>query len=805
MCRKLRRFGVPEGALMLLHILVAAWRNLLVNRLASVLAIIGLAVGITAALVSGLVVRSQLSFNHFIDGYDRTYLAVSLLAAPGAPDSYDTKTNFQASPLLQMNLPGIEASTRLLNEAGKLQRGDLVNEENIGWADPSLFKVLPVPVIRGDASATLRRPDGLVMTASLARKYFGRSDPLGESLIVNGHPMILGAVLADFSPGETDLQGGTFASGLAAHSPMTRLKPDGPQGFSVNVQTYVRLQSRAEAAGLARNVEAVTRRFLPPIFARMGISYSMPLVRIDQIHLWEPLAPGAQARLALAGVIGFLILLIAVANYINLVLASVPRRAREIALRKVNGAGRRHILLQFLGEALLCVLAAACLAFGASEPLLHFVNAFMSEGEAPNFWSHPAQLGLVLPGLLLAAIVTGAYPATVVSAIRPATILRKVRLAENTLLRNVLVAGQFSILIALLIGGSVVYLQNNYASRHDLNVAADRMLVIPGRCPNAFRQEAARLPGVEGVACSGVDYLEGRGFGPLRVHGQTIATRFVSAEFGIFGLYGLSPLAGSLGPFPLQDATAPATYIAINATAARRFGFASPAGAVGQVINLDTNGKSTPVRIVAVVPDFQFYTVSTVVQPTIFMNSQIAPHGTDIVSIRLRGQNMQATLAALEQLWPRTGNKGPSARYFLSDRQSDLYRQILHEAELYAVFAGVAIILACMGLVGIAASAVQRRVREIGIRKAFGARSGQIVKLLLWQFARPVLLANLVAWPVALWWTRRWLAGFAYHIELHWWLFAGASLVALAFALLTVGGQAWMAARTNPIHALRYE
>ena len=221
---------------MLLHILVAAWRNLLVNRLASFLAIIGLAIGITAALVSGLVVRSQLSFNHFIDGYDRTYLAVSLLAAPGAPDSYDTKTNFQASPLLQLNLPGIEASTRLLDEAGKLQRGDRVNEENIGWADPSLFKVLPMPVIRGDASATLRRPDGLVMTASLARKYFGRSDALGESLVVNGHPMILGAVLADFPSGETDLQGGIFASGLAAHSPLTRLKPDGPQGFSVNVQ-----------------------------------------------------------------------------------------------------------------------------------------------------------------------------------------------------------------------------------------------------------------------------------------------------------------------------------------------------------------------------------------------------------------------------------------------------------------------------------------------------------------------------------------------------------------------------------------
>jgi putative ABC transport system permease protein len=804
---------------MLTHILVAGWRSLLGNRLASALAILGLAIGITAALVSGLVVRSQLSLDHFIAGYDRTYLAVSLLAAPGAPDSYDLKTNFQAAPLLALNLPGIEASARLLNESGKLQRGDRVTEESIGWADPSLFKTLPMPVIQGDATATLRRPDGLVMTQSLARKYFGREDALGQSLVVNGHPMILGAVLADFPTGETDLPGGLFASGLAAHSPFARLKPDGPQGFSVNVQTYIRLRSAAEAAGLARNIEAITRRYLPPFLASIGLSYSMIPVRIDQTRLWEPLAPGARARLALAGVIGLLILLIAIANYVNLVLANVPRRAREIALRKVSGAGRRHILLQFLGEAVLCVLIAAIPAFSVSEALLRFVSRFMSEGEAPAFWSHPAQLGLVVPGLLLLGILAGAYPAAVISAIRPATILRKAQLVQGTLLRNLLVAGQFAVLIVLLIGATAIYLQNRFAARHDLHVAADRMLVVPGDCPAAFRQEAARLPGVDGVACSGTDYLEGKGFGPLRLHGQTIATRFVTAEFGIFGLYGLSAIAGSLGPFPLQDPEAPATYIAINQTAARRFGFASPADAVGQVIDLDMNGKSPPVRIVAVVPDFQFYTVSTAVQPTIFVNSvfggpakraagnppQRRFHGFGIISIRLSATNMPATLAALEKLWTRTGNQGPMPRYFLSDRQADLYRQILHQAELCGMFAFVAIVLACMGLVGIAAAAVQRRVREIGIRKAFGARNGQIVTLLLWQFARPVLLANLAAWPLALWWTRRWLAGFAYHVDPHWWLFAGASLAALAFALLTVGGQAWIAARARPVTALRYE
>ncbi len=790
---------------MLIHLIAIAWRNLLADRLASALAIIGLAIGITAALVSGLAVRSQLSVNHFIAGYDRTYLAVSLLAAPGAPDSYDLKTNFQAAPLLRLNLPGLEASARLLSETVKLQRGDRVIEETVSWSDPSLFQTLPMPVLLGDASATLRRPDGLVMTEGLARKYFGRRDALGQSLVVNGHPMVLGAVLADFPAGETDLQSGLFASALAAHSPLARLKPDGPQGFSVNVQTFIRLQSAADGAGLAKNLEAITRRFLPPFLASMGLSYAMLPVRIDEIRLWEPLAPGAQARLALAGVIGLLILLIAIANYVNLVLAGVPRRAREIALRKISGAGRRHIMLQFLGEAVLCVLLAAVLAFGASEPLLRFVSPFLSEGEAPSFWGHPAQFGLVLPGLLLLGIVAGAWPAAVISAIRPATILRKAQLAQGARLRGVLVAAQFAILIALLIGASVIFQQNLYAGRHDLHVAADRMLVIPGNCPAAFRQEAARLPGVEGLACSGVDYLEGRGFGPLKLHGQVIPTRFVTAEFGIFGLYGLSPVAGSLGPYPLQDPKAPTSLIAINQTAARRFGFASPATAVGQFINLDSNGKSPPVRIVAVVPDFQLYTVSTAVQPTIFMNGVFNGHGVGIINIRLRQDGMQATLAALEQLWTRTGNGKLDAHYFLSDRQADLYRQILHQAELCGLFAAAAIVLACMGLIGIAAAAVQRRVREIGIRKTFGARSGQIVLLLLWQFARPVLLANLAAWPLALWWTRSWLAGFAYHVELHWWLFAGASLAALAFALLTVGGQAWLAARARPVTALRNE
>ena len=281
----------------------------------------------------------------------------------------------------------------------------------------------------------------------------------------------------------------------------------------------------------------------------------------------------------------------------------------------------------------------------------------------------------------------------------------------------------------------------------------------------------------------------------------------VSVLPSIFALYGVRPVAGSLAALPPAGQEAVSRVI-INEAAVRAFGFASPSAAIGQA--LPYSGSSSPgenphSQIVAVVPDFAFHSVETPIEPTLYIPS---PHGQldmDLVSIKLAGGHLPETLARIDRLWRATGNEGQIERAFVSEHIELLYRDLKRNTLLFALFSGLAIFLACLGLVGLSLSAAQRRTKEIGIRKALGASTRQILVLLLWQLSRPVLLANLIAWPIAWWLMRRWLNGFAERIPLQPWLFPAAGLVALALALSSVGMLAYLVARQKPVDALRYE
>jgi putative ABC transport system permease protein len=247
--------------------------------------------------------------------------------------------------------------------------------------------------------------------------------------------------------------------------------------------------------------------------------------------------------------------------------------------------------------------------------------------------------------------------------------------------------------------------------------------------------------------------------------------------------------------------------VAINEAAVRAFGFASPSAAIGQRIPVAGSrpGGAAGAQVVAVVPDFAFHSVETPVEPTVYLPELPDAWNGGLVSIKLAGRDVPETLSRIDALWRATGNAGPIERSFVSEHIERLYKSLERNAQLFAVFSGLAIFLACLGLVGLSLSAAQRRTKEIGIRKALGASTRQILALLLWQLSRPVLVANLVAWPVAWWLMRRWLNGFAERIELQPWLFPAAGLLALALALLSVGTFAYLVARQKPVHALRYE
>jgi putative ABC transport system permease protein len=248
--------------------------------------------------------------------------------------------------------------------------------------------------------------------------------------------------------------------------------------------------------------------------------------------------------------------------------------------------------------------------------------------------------------------------------------------------------------------------------------------------------------------------------------------------------------------------------VIINEAAVRAFGFASPAAAIGQALPYSSSPSAADdaqSQVVAVVPDFAFHSVETPIEPTLYLPQPPGEFETGLVSIKLAGRHVPETLAQIDRLWRATGNQGQIERAFVSEHIERLYRSLERNAQLFAIFSGLAIFLACLGLIGLSLSAAQRRTKEIGIRKALGASTRQILALLLWQLSRPVLLANLIAWPVAWWLMRRWLNGFAERIPLQPWLFPAAGLAALALALLSVGTLAYLVARQKPVHALRYE
>jgi putative ABC transport system permease protein len=815
---------------MIPHYLIAAWRNMMANKLLSAIAIFGLAIGIAAALLMAAVIRNQLSFDHFIPGHERTYIAVTRdnpqftkpVPCPGVP--YCQRGMTALAPKLNLAAPEIEAITRLAytalfngDEPLQLQAGAVTGREMLYWADPNAFDVLPLPVMHGDLATALARPDGIVLPRAMALKYFGRDDVVGRTILLEGHPMTVRAVIRDLPANGTSLMSGIFAAGTAAFSPIAPNRPGGPP-----VYTYLRLKPGASVAAVENRITAIADAFTATLGQPMNNEPRNltlgKLLRLDRTNLDEFNNPGISARLVAAALAGLMVLLIALVNFINLTMARSGRREKDVGVRKSCGASRAALIAQFLGEAMLAVLLATILALAAGEWLMPAVNAFLRTGAR---LSDPL-LPLLLAGVLASGLAAGAWPAFILSGFRPAITLRGLSSGEDAgLIRSLLVALQFAMLIALAIAAAVVWQQRGYAMREALQVDSSNMVMVrinaspaepwakdmraPEACPAAFRDAVRRLPDVRDVRCTSQSFLTGTMTINWFAKGGALQTLSVNqVDPGIFALYGVTPLAGTL---------ANANGSILNLAALKLLGFPSPQAAIGQDWldrlprdELDTyrgriKGHS---RVTAVVPDFTFASVAKAVSPAMFSAWQESPPARAI-HIKLSGNNVPETLAAIDRAWSSSGQVGAINRVFVRDYVAQFYQDMLREAQFFSAFVVIAIFLACLGLVGIAVATAERRTKEIGVRKAMGAGDGRIVLMLLWQFAQPVLWANVVAWPAAWWLMQRWLAGYSRHIELQPWLFIAASVVALLLALGTVAGQAWLTARAKPVLALRYE
>ena len=817
---------------MLQNYLAAALRNMERNGFYAGMTVAGLAIGFAAAMLIALFVRDEYSYDRFVPGYQQVYRVSVTISQPGEKTAILDDTPTMVAPALKLDFPQIQWTARLtgLSAPTTVRRGNIIaTEQNLTWADPNFFRVMPLTAVAGDLASALDPPDGMVITSAVARKYFGRDAPVGETLLVNQRPMRVTAVLADL-PSQTHLPFDIFVSGRSPDSVITQLEKVDTPGNNV-VGTYFRLRPGASIASLEMQLPDFVHRHFPPDPTSTGlprykiVMHSIPLA---EIHLhastggaFKP--AGDKAIIAGIAGVGVLIVLVAAINFVTLMTARAARRAVEVGVRKAAGATRRDLIIQFMGEALVYVLLATVLAAALAELLLPGFNALLQRRIAFDYWRDPTVAGGMVAGMLAVALLAGAYPALVLSAFRPSSVL-KGGLIQSTgggAVRQGLVIVQFAVLIGLILFAATITRQTVYALNEGMRLNKDQVLaVIAEPCTEILRDAMRAVPGVRKAACTssnaiGMSHINDN----ITIDGQHRLVELAPVDFGFFDVYGVKALAGRL-----QDPQRAADgYIAgasinpplvINETAMHKLGFVSPAAAIGHTVmwhlHADVNkafgnDPAQPSQIIGVVPDFTFASMRLVIPPTMYMIGPKVGYYSVVLSLKLDGQHLPETLQGIDRVWKRIEPGLPEQRVFVSLFTMRLYIDTLTQGALIVIAALVALTIAALGLFGLSAYTTERRTKEIGVRKAMGASAADILRLLMWQFTQPVLWANLVAWPVSFLVLRWWLQGFAYHVDLAPWTFVAAGAGALVIAWATVFIHALRVARAKPVMALRYE
>ena len=832
---------------MLRNYLTVGLRSLFKNRVYALINIFGLAIGMAACLMILLFVRYELSFDRWIPGVENVYQFQSWYGGKdtGQP-KYLQMTSYAAGKAFKKDFPEVDKAVYALGSSPVIVKdGQALATSDYIFADGNLLDVIHLPLLRGNAAA-FSAVDTIVLSQAEAIARFGTDDVVGRtvSLIAKGitRDYRIVAILRNI-PRNSHIRANAIIhidipNWMAQESQF--LTCWGCQSGWV----YVTLRPGTDPKALEARLPAWKKRNIPDdisdgLRTNQGDDQDWHIVNLADIHLGKGqiggMTPGNDRRSIFTfAIVALLILGMAVVNFTNLATARASQRAREVALRKVLGASRTQLIAQFVGESTLVAAIAMLVALAIVELLLPGFASFLDADLALHYLGHDGVLLPVIGLVLLVGILGGLYPAFFLSRFQPAAVLRANRSAAETpgsgRLRTILVVGQFAVSIGLIICTATIYAQTVYARTVDPGYKRDHILQIDGLSRYQIIHQGDQLvermqhvPGVDAVGRTniGVSTYSSSNTGVL-APGATKQTTLgiYMVDTGFKDAMGLTLVAGrwfdpnrpmddTTVPFP----TAPAAEKAlaerggnavINALAARKLGFTHPSDAIGKVIRVgivDNQYGLVPMTVVGVVADSRFRSVRDPIDPIVFQN--VHENQTHMV-IRYHG-DPNAVRTAVDHVWTGFTRDVPFDAKFSEDIVGELYKAEDGRAKTFAGFAALSVIVGCLGLFGLASFTAERRTKEIGIRKVLGARTRDIVRLLVWQFSRPVLVANLIAWPIAWWVMRDWLNRFDARIALGPAPFLAAGTLALVIAVLTIGSHAFRVARANPIHALRYE
>ena len=829
-----------------------AVRALAKSKTYSLINIFGLAIGMAACMALLLYVRFEHSYDAWLPSADRTYqLQTHNQGGDVAP--YDMQqTPYRLAWDIKKDFPQVEAAASIFTRSPIIKiDGEPSIVEDAWVADPTIFDVLQLPFVQGNRQTALSESGSVVLSEREAARLFHGRPALGNlmnvSLAGKDYAMRVTGIMRDL-PEATHLKVPMVIrldhSMYADQAFLFELWTSGT-GYS-----YLRLKPGSDAKLINASLPAFEKRHMPPNDVGVGgpdaaENFAFSLLNVRDVHLGKAqtytMTPGNDpSRITTFSVIAALLLGISCINFVNLSTARSTLRAREVALRKVVGAKRRQLIMQFLAESLGIATVGMIIAMTLVELLSLVVRPYLGSALSFSYFGTHGIILEVVGVTLLVGVLSGLYPALILARFRPAQILKANRSAHDVpgsgKLRNVLVFGQFAVSTALIACTAIIYAQTSFMLGRDPGFQKDGLLVIESIYRSQIDEgtrhglidRIGRLPGVTSVvranASPPFENTSARTFQRPGHRPQLIGDYYVGP--GYFAALGTKVVAGrELSATVLKDEVPNVPYeastpqetkaqqeylrrglnVVINESGAKAMGWNDPSQAVGQTIRadlIDTKAGLIPATIVGVVQDARYRSARDPLEPAIFMNN---PEEFGLALVRFRGVEPNALVGAIDREWRSMISEVPLQTSFVDGKIAELYERDILEGQMFALFASLTTLVACLGLFGLAAFTAERRTREIGIRKVFGARTHDIVQLLVWQFSRPVVIANLIAWPAAWWLMRDWLNKFDDRIALGPTPFLFAAILTLAIAVATIAGHALKVARANPIHALRYE
>ncbi|GAB3263889.1 ABC transporter permease [Larkinella harenae] len=800
-----------------------AIRNLRKQRGFTFINIFGLAVGLACCLLITLYVIDELRYDRFHEKADRIY-RINTDIKFGGNDMHMAVSPDPMGPTLLKDYPQVENFVRLhgrgtwlVKRAGQLNS---LRERDIIFADSTLFDVFTLPLVAGTPKRALVEPNTVVISESAAKRQFGNQNPMGQSLVFDNQLTCRVTGVMQDMPANSHFRTDYFIS-------MRSDNYEWGRWLSNNHQTYILLKEGVYYRAFNQNFETVIQKYVgTQLVAFLGISVkqlrqsgnriSYSLIPMTDIHLRSrqniELAPNSDIQYVYVfSAVAVFILLIACINFMNLSTARSANRAKEVGVRKVLGSVQRQLIGQFMTESVLMSILAMGLALVIVALAVPFFNQVSAKQLTIDSLLVPQFLPVLLILPLVVGLLAGSYPAFFLSSFRPISVLKgKVNLGlKSAGLRSGLVVFQFMMSVILIIGTMVVYRQINFIQTTKVGFKRDQVLTINeayalDNQAQAFKEEIVKLPGVVSGTLSG--YLpvpSDRSDSPLFPEGQVDHAKAVSSQLWAVD-HNYIPTLGmemAQGRNFSREFGADSSAIILNETAVKIFGFKDP---IGQRVArmLDDEGKVFKTyTVIGVVKNFHFESLRQNIGSVAFFMEP----SRGAVSFRLSGQDIPELVKQVEAKWRQMAPGMPFNYSFLEDSFDSMYRAEQRVGQIVLTFSVLAILIACLGLFGLAAFMAEQRTKEIGVRKVLGASTVSIIGLLSKDFLKLVLIAIVMATPVAWYGMTQWLEDFAYKIDVPWWVFGLAGLVAVLIALATVSFQSIRAALMNPVKSLRAE